>query len=337
MIRKLESDDPMDHDPCPVCGSTRWYALFLAPDPMFDVMGRYEVLRCLVCRTLAVGPDQRPEARRASYYHGDYYSYEAYEGGHALRLKASAYRVAFGEISGLGPIRLALMPLSQLMRSLPLTPEKSLLDVGCGAGKFLALASRVGLRTFGVEPDRLACESAAHHSVGIHHGRFEDFQLPGHPWPTEFDYVTASHVLEHADDPRLFLQRLRDVLAPSGTAFVSMPNPASWAARLFGRFWSQIDAPRHLYLFPPSAMRRLCASEGLRVNRVRYLGNEYGFAMSFIVMIESRFRVSRHKRLVSSLLVMSRILLFPFYTMSNLVGRGDTIEYELSVARASGD
>jgi SAM-dependent methyltransferase len=72
-----------------------------------------------------------------------------------------------------------------------------------------------------------------------------------------FDAVTCWHVLEHVTDPRELARWTRSVLAPAGIFQVTVPDISSWQAKLFGRHWLHLDAPRHRYHFTADTLDRL--------------------------------------------------------------------------------
>ena len=83
--------------------------------------------------------------------------------------------------------------------------------------------------------------------------------------PGSFDLVTAFHVLEHLPDPLGVLRRMLGWLAPGGSAVIEVPNVAGAGARLFGRYWSGLDMPRHLVHFTPATLTALAERAGGRV------------------------------------------------------------------------
>ena len=115
--------------------------------------------------------------------------------------------------SHLRPEILALVP----------TLARSVLDVGCGAGRLgEALRARQGARVVGIEMVGTAAEAAKSRLDRVVVGDIErikhDFS------PEEFDCLVCGDVLEHLEDPSRFLQQARSWLQAKGTLIISLPN-----------------------------------------------------------------------------------------------------------------
>ena len=101
-------------------------------------------------------------------------------------------------------------------------PGKKLLDVGCGKGVFLFLASKMGLQTYGIDISKVAVDIARRvsHTSEIRVGLGEEL-----PWDdNSFDYVTCLGSLEHFLDPAKGVKEMARVLKPDGRALILVPN-----------------------------------------------------------------------------------------------------------------
>ena len=87
-----------------------------------------------------------------------------------------------------------------------LTPDLSLLDVGCGPGTITAdLATRVG-RVLGIDPAATVIEEARRDHPAVAFEVADLFELDGH-----WDVVHAHQVLQHLEDPVAALQRMGEL------------------------------------------------------------------------------------------------------------------------------
>lgn len=131
------------------------------------------------------------------------------------------------------------------VRFLPSLPGGRLLDVGCGAGAWLAAMQARGWEVHGVDFDPQAVAAAQAHGLPVALGSLEAQALPS----ASFDAVTLNHVVEHLPDPVSTLRECHRVLRPGGQLVVSTPNGTSLGHRLLGRSWRGLEPPRHLHVF----------------------------------------------------------------------------------------
>lgn len=142
-------------------------------------------------------------------------------------------------------------------------PGMRVLDVGCAAGTLLAALRDRGCQVTGVEPEpAFAAYSRDERGLTVHQCLLEEADLP----PGAFDLVTVSHVLEHADSPRAFVDRLRGLLTDGGWLFVEVPNvlePRCSSRRIFH--------VAHRTNFTPTTLRQMVETTGFRVEATRLL------------------------------------------------------------------
>jgi SAM-dependent methyltransferase len=101
-------------------------------------------------------------------------------------------------------------------------PGSRLLDVGCGAGEFLAHAAGLGAAVSGADPapGMVALANRRVPGASIEVAGFEDLPRPERP----FDVVTAFNALQFADDPAAALRDIQAVVGPGGRIAI-----ANWA------------------------------------------------------------------------------------------------------------
>jgi 2-polyprenyl-3-methyl-5-hydroxy-6-metoxy-1,4-benzoquinol methylase len=99
-----------------------------------------------------------------------------------------------------------------------------LLDVGCGDGVFLKEAQRIGFEVYGIDFDKKSVETAK-----SQFGLINTFAMSLDEFiawfPNQrFDIITIFKVLEHQDNPKDFIEKLRKLLKPGGYIAGSVPN-----------------------------------------------------------------------------------------------------------------
>jgi ubiquinone/menaquinone biosynthesis C-methylase UbiE len=102
-------------------------------------------------------------------------------------------------------------------------PGERVLDLGCGAGRFVTALRAAGAEPIGVELAEAALERARRNVPGADFRLVEpDGSLPlGHG---EVELVWCSEVLEHVPDTGALLTEVRRVLKPGGRLLVTVPD-----------------------------------------------------------------------------------------------------------------
>jgi 2-polyprenyl-3-methyl-5-hydroxy-6-metoxy-1,4-benzoquinol methylase len=131
--------------------------------------------------------------------------------------------------------------------------QGAILDIGCGTGEFLNSLSENGFKPFGIEPNKKAREHAiAKYKLDINdEDGLHDFS------PSSFEIITLWHVLEHVYNLDERLAQIKKLLKPDGVLVIAVPNPDSYDAKIYNKYWAAYDVPRHLYHFAQSDMLNL--------------------------------------------------------------------------------
>jgi len=140
-------------------------------------------------------------------------------------------------------------------------PGDAVLDVGCGAGEFAAVAAARGWEVTGVEPMEQAAALARDRGLRVHTGLLADAALPD----GSFDVVSALHVLEHQPDSRAFLRELGVMARPGGHVVLEVPNLASELRERTREKWMHLRPLEHLVQFEPDSLRRALEGAGLEL------------------------------------------------------------------------
>ncbi len=142
--------------------------------------------------------------------------------------------------------------------------KRAVLDIGCGAGDYLAsLDSR--FTPYGIELSKglAAMAQAAFEKRG---GRVVQAAtvepLPQFP-ADSIDAVVMRSYLEHEPRAREVLEGVRGVLRKNGVAVIKVPNYGSLNRRIMGNRWCGFRFPEHVNYFTPTSLKKMAASAGL--------------------------------------------------------------------------
>lgn len=241
---------------CPSCAESRARLVATGFDREYDdtTDDRFTMVKCEACRLLYLSP--RPdESELPTIYPDNYHAYDMVRGK-----KRGVATVTRQWVYGLR--------LRKALRSLAADRPLSLLDIGCGDAWMLDCyrALRPDARTFGVDINARACAIARHKGHEVFEGRFEDIDFANR----RFDFINASHVIEHVADPKAFLRKAASLLAPGGALCIETPNTQSLDARLFGESWGAFHFPRHWTLYDAHTLSEMARSCGLRPDKIYF-------------------------------------------------------------------
>ena len=153
-------------------------------------------------------------------------------------------------------------------------PGERVLDLGCGAGRFVAALRDAGAEPVGVELAEAALERARANVPGADFRLLtDDGSLPlDH---ASVDLVWCSEVLEHVADTAHLLLEVRRVLRPGGRLLVTVPYHGRLQAALIAltRFESHFDPlGQHVRFFTRSSLTRTLEATGFEPVRVEAHG-----------------------------------------------------------------
>jgi SAM-dependent methyltransferase len=166
-------------------------------------------------------------------------------------------------------------------------------DYGCGTPRFLqTLQERVGpIKSTGV--DFVEHDVRAFEAIGARFMHTDEF------WASDetYDLINMNHVLEHIPEPDVFLQRIRNKLAPSGYLLIATPNAKSLWAKIFTRCWFALDCPRHINIPSLTSLRTLAErlDYQVEISALQYRYND--FSRSLISLESERTGSSYQERL----------------------------------------
>lgn len=226
---------------CPCCGAADRESL-LQHDSFGFPIG---LDRCLACGFVYANP--RPSER----YMMEFYrrSYLAFYEGHKTFSDEYIHRRQID--------RAAAERLERYRELVP--PNGAVLDIGCGAGLFLAELKRIrpDVVVRGIEPGHAQAEFARQrYGLEVHEGVYQDF-----PDDRRYDLIVAFHVAEHLHDLPGFFRFCGDHLAPNGHLVIESPN--------IGGNWEDMGFFHiaHVNAFLPGTLAVVAARSGFRVTR----------------------------------------------------------------------
>ena len=130
-----------------------------------------------------------------------------------------------------------------------LPPVETLLDLGCGEGRFLLETRGKYRRGLGLDADIAALRAALRRGLPVALADLEAGEFPSRPVAA----AVCLDVIEHVRDPRVLLGRIRRALRDGGLLILSTPNIRQWRRLLTLALRGS---------FPPSSSRTASGYDG---------------------------------------------------------------------------
>jgi 2-polyprenyl-3-methyl-5-hydroxy-6-metoxy-1,4-benzoquinol methylase len=106
-------------------------------------------------------------------------------------------------------------------KHMPLKKGK-ILDIGCGCGSFLLAAQKKGYTVWGIDMDNRMIEIGK--KWGVKNILVASFEQYYKTTKQKFDIITLFDVLEHIENPNVFLVQIKELLYPNGYIVITVPN-----------------------------------------------------------------------------------------------------------------
>ncbi len=223
---------------CPLCAGAARPALSASDLNRGVGTDRFDYARCQACGAYFL---VSPPSDLSPYYPSEYYDL------------ASAEQLD----------RLAVSQRPYVDMLLAHTRPGRLVEIGPGEGVFARAARAAGFAVTAIEMDQRACQ----YLRGVVEVDAIDSAVPEQVLATlpPSRAIVMWQVIEHLRHPWAVVESAAANLEPGGVLAIATPNPLALQFRLLGRRWAHLDAPRHLFLIPQSALVRRCEQLGLRL------------------------------------------------------------------------
>lgn len=224
---------------CPVCQSSNT-ALFMKglKDATFrTTKEEFDLYACQSCDAKFQHPFI-PEEEVGKYYpNSDYHPF--------LLSKPLSYKSHYAPQS---------IYIRELMKRHHPGDAFSLIDVGCGGGTFLMSIKKYfpNASLMGVDISETAFQNLKTLQIDCIQDSLYTFETD-----KKFNYVVSSQVLEHLNQPYLFLEKIKKLSNPDTLIMIDVPATDSYTAKKYGRYWIHWDLPRHSILYSERTLRYL--------------------------------------------------------------------------------
>ena len=256
---------------CKICGNSDNNQPHRPKEMMMGLNDEHLYFECAECGCLQI--DTVPE-NLPSYYPENYYSYKKSGSSNPIKKWLIGLRDSYA-VTGkclVGQLIHGISPEPKLstLKRLKLKKSTRIMDIGCGAGNLLHSLKDIGFKNLlGVDPFN---DKNIEYDNGL---RIEKKSI--HDAVGEWDLIMFHHSFEHVYDQHEVLQKVHELLAPTGSCLIRVPTVSSYAWVHYGLDWVQLDAPRHLFLHSIDSMRQLAEKNGFELEQTIYDSNALQF------------------------------------------------------------
>ncbi|HBD92872.1 MAG: hypothetical protein A2015_03490 [Spirochaetes bacterium GWF1_31_7] len=197
--------------------------------------------QCGFCKMIFQNPQESIDKTKQRYNH-DYFQYE-------IQNEENFFNLVKKTIDDFDVLSL-------------LDKGSSILEIGCATGLFLKYMDDCGHKSTGIE---ICKESAIYgiskYGVNIINKTLEEADLR----EGSFDFIHFSHLIEHLNNPKDFIEKIYKLLKPDGFIVITTPNSDGVFSKVFDEDWRCI-VDDHLFLFNKKNLIHLLSKSGFIVD-----------------------------------------------------------------------
>ena len=158
--------------------------------------------------------------------------------------------------------------------------EKTVADIGCGAGAFLDFIVGVAREVVAIE--RSAAYRAIMKKKGFSVYPYAENALK--KYGNKVDVITSFDVIEHVETPQEFLKEIYELLVHDGRAIIGTPTDAPMMRKLLGEIYEKklLFSTQHLWIFSEKNLCMMAKKQGFKKVEFKYfqrygIGNMLGW------------------------------------------------------------
>lgn len=248
---------------CPICNNDKNNSKFTIKEMQQGLREEFEYIECSNCGCLFI--KEIPE-NMSIYYDNDYSPHK-----HEYNLKEKLLDKIYAMYLNNNPfikliigenVTITTKFWNSLISEGMIKKDSSILDVGCGDGKFLTTLKRGGFKDLtGI--DLFIDEKNMKNDVKIIQSSLEDY-CP----KRKYDVIISNHAFEHMNNQLKNIKCFENLVNPNGIIVIRIPVKTKPVWDRYGVNWYQIDAPRHFLLHTVKSFRILCDKTNLVIEDI---------------------------------------------------------------------
>ena len=244
----------MESAKCIICNSKNSFNLIEEVSDRFNPRNKYKIQKC-VCGMVMLNP--RPDSNEISKYYKD-------ENYHPQN-RSTIFFDRFYKLAQTINNRIKYKTISKYFSS------GNTLDYGSGDGQFQNHMSEKGWDADIYEP-YLKSDTMKRKIINDTSKIKDNY----------YNVITMFHSLEHIHEINEALEKINISLIHNGILMIAVPNYDAYERKFFKKRWIAYDAPRHLYHFNSTSIKRILEQNNFKIieSRPMYLDTFYNIFMS---------------------------------------------------------
>ena len=248
---------------CPICNNEKENKKYVVKEMQQGLREEFEYIECSNCGCLYI----KEIPSNISKYYDINYAPHVHKNNAIDKIKEKIYALYLSNnkiikfIQG-DNVTITTKFWNSLSSEGIINKNSSILDVGCGDGKFLSILKKGGFKDLtGI--DLFIDEQHMKKGITIFQSSLEEFK-PNR----KYDVITSNHSFEHMDNQLKNLKCLENLVTPDGIIVIRIPVKSEPIWKKYGVNWFQIDAPRHFFLHTTKSFKILCSETNLIIQDI---------------------------------------------------------------------
>lgn len=238
--------------PCEICGTNSWVSIYKGPIRAGGFGTFRNDATIATCSGCGVGRLAEVDSIDAKAYESKEYRVAVDQGLQVSDFYHHADPVQIHHMAAVWPYSFR---------------GKTVADIGCGAGSFIDHISVLTDQIIAIEPTSMYQDSLRSRGYEVYSYTNEAIAVR----PESVDYAVAFQVIEHVQNPRIFLAEILTLLKPGGTLLIATPNSNDIMMKLlpdeFPRFFFRMV---HRWYFDRQSLTRCAIEAGFNIEEEKY-------------------------------------------------------------------